>query len=512
MNGIVEIIYQWHQGNTFKGINRSLGYDRKTIRKYVNIARQLGVKRGEPFPEEHELFKGLSVHGNSISLYKAPAQAAIGLYRVQINQWLKDEHITAIQIWRLLQENYELAVGYSSVKRYLKKEFNFRVPSVTVRVETPAGQEAQVDFGYARMMYDSVSERKRKAWAFIMVLSYSRHRFVRFVFKMDIACWIDCHIRAFQYFGGVPSSIVLDNLKQGVIKPDIYDPTLNFAYADLERHYGFVADPARVRSPKLKGKVERMVPVVRQHLLAGRSFKNIQEANKRALIWGRHEIGQQIHGTTKRRPYEVFLKEEKGVLKPLPDKPFEIPLWKKCRVHLDHHIVFDKAYYSLPTRYIGKDVWVKGTRKLVEVYDEQERIKTHVRAKTPGQRTTDIHDYPPDKLAYLIATPEYCKKKASEYGPFTEELISKILSDHAMRNLRKAQGILRLGEKHGRKELDQACERALLFGNYRYKSIKVILEKGLFESPEEIPTAPGLSPLGQSFLRPVDYFSQGGVS
>ena len=399
--------------------------------------------------------------------------------------------------------------------------FQFKKSLFRLRRRCPFGKCARVKKITAALsrkdsggfnMYDPVSKKQRKAWAFIMVLSYSRHRFVRFVFTMDIASWVDCHIRAFRFFGRVPSVIVLDNLKRGVIKPDIYDPTLNFAYADLERHFGFVADPARVRSPKLKGKVERMVPVVRQHLLAGRLFKDIQEANKRALSWGRHEIGQQIHGTTKRRPYAVFLKEERAAFQPLPDRPFEIPLWKKCRVHLDHHIVFDKAYYSLPTRYIGKEVWVKGTRKLVEIYDEQERIKTHVRAKTPGQRTTDIHDYPPDKLAYLIATPESCKKKASEYGPFTEELISKVLSVHAMRNMRKAQGILRLGEKHGRKELDQACERALLFGNYRYKSIKTILEKGLFESPEEIPTAPGLSPLGQSFLRPVDYFSKGGVS
>ncbi len=178
-------------------------------------------------------------------------------------------------------------------------------------------------------MYDPVSKRQRKAWAFIMVLSYSRHRFVRFVFTMDIASWIDCHIRAFEFFGGVPSTIVLDNLKQGVIKPDIYDPVLNRAYGDLERHFGFVADPARVRSPRLKGKVERMVPVVRQHLLAGRFFKDIREANQRAVHWARYEIGQQVHGTTKQRPYEMFLKEERAALQPLPDKPFEIPLEQK---------------------------------------------------------------------------------------------------------------------------------------------------------------------------------------
>ena len=506
MNEIVEVIYHWHKGNTIKGIKRSLKFDRKTIRKYIHMAQQLGVKRGEPLPEEQKLIKGLRLLSHSPSLYETPAIDSIGLHHDQISRWLEEKDITAKQIWRLLKEEHELSIGYSSVKRYLKREFDFRAPKVTVRIETPPSQEAQVDFGYAGLMLDPVMEKNRKTWAFIMTLSYSRHRFVRFVFRMDSPTWIDCHIRALQFFEGVPATVILDNLKPGVLKPDIYDPTLNFAYADLERHYGFVADPAKVRSPKLKGKVERVVPVVRQHLLAGRCFKDIMEANQRALCWCKNEIGQQIHGTTKRRPYSVFLEEEKSSLKPLPDEPFEIPLWKECTVHPDHHVVFDSSYYSLPTRYIGRKVWVRGTQKVVQIFSQHELIKTHRKAKYPGERLTDLSDYPPEKLAYLMATPTYCRKKASEYGPFTEKLIGKILSEHAMRNLRKAQGILRLGEKYGQKELEQACERALAFGNYRYKSIKIILERGL-SKPEDAPSVSPLSPLGKSFLRPVNYFS-----
>jgi len=506
MNEIVEVIYHWHKGNTIKGIKRSLKSDRKTIRKYIHMAQQLGVKRGEPLPEEQKLIKGLRLLSHSPSLYETPAIDSIGLHHDQISIWLEEKDITAKQIWRLLKEEHELSIGYSSVKRYLKREFNFRAPKVTVRIETPPGQEAQVDFGYAGLMFDPVMEKNRKTWAFIMTLSYSRHRFVRFVFRMDSPTWIDCHIRALQFFEGVPATVILDNLKPGVLKPDIYDPTLNFAYADLERHYGFVADPAKVRSPKLKGKVERVVPVVRQHLLAGRCFKDIMEANQRALCWCKNEIGQQIHGTTKRRPYPVFLEEEKSSLKPLPAQPFEIPLWKECTVHPDHHVVFDSSYYSLPTRYIGRKVWVRGTQKVVQIFSQHELIKTHRKAKYPGERLTDLSDYPPEKLAYLMATPTYCRRKASEYGPFTEKLIGKILSEHAMRNLRKAQGILRLGEKYGQKELEQACERALAFGNYRYKSIKTILERGL-SKPEDAPSVSPLSPLGKSFLRPVNYFS-----
>lgn len=506
MNEIVEIIYQWHQGNTIKGIKRSLKFDRKTIRKHILMAKQLGVKKGEPFPEEQELIKGLRPLSRSPSLYETPAIDSIGLYRDQISHWLEQKDMTAKQIWRLLGEEHELGVGYSSVKRYLKREFNLGTPQVTVRIETPVGQEAQVDFGYVGLMYDPKMQRDRRAWAFIMSLSYSRHRFVRFVFRMDSPAWIDCHVRAFEFFVGVPATVILDNLKTGVVKPDIYDPTLHFAYADLERHYNFVADPAKVRSPKLKGKVERVVPVVRKHLLAGRCFKDIGEANQRALSWCRDEIGQEIHGTTKRKPYPVFLEEEKPSLKPLPDEPFEMSLWKKCSVHPDHHVVFDRSYYSLPTRYIGKKVWVRGTQKLIQIFYQHELIKTHPRSRYPGERLTDETDYPAEKLAYLMATPSYCRKKAQEYGPYTEKLICKILSEHAMRNLRKAQGILRLGEKYGQKELERASERALSFGNYRYKSLKTILERGL-SKPEDAPCLSPLTPLGQSFLRPGTYFS-----
>lgn len=218
MNEIVEIIYHWHQGSTIKGIQRSLKFARKTIRKYIHMAQQLGVRRQDPFPEEQELIRKLRSLSRAPSLYETPAMDSIGIYRDQISKWLEHEDITAKQIWRLLKEEHELPVSYCSVKRYLRREFNRETPLVTVRIETPPGQQAQVDFGYARLMYDPLSERKRRAWAFIMTLSYSRHRFVRFVFRMDAATWIDCHIRAFAFFQGVPATIVPDYVPRNIIR------------------------------------------------------------------------------------------------------------------------------------------------------------------------------------------------------------------------------------------------------------------------------------------------------
>jgi transposase len=507
MNEIVEMIYQWHQGKGIKSIQRSLGFDRKTVRRYVHLVQKTGVQRGAPFPSEEEVLRRLKEVSGAHLLRETPSQDLLTPHREWMVELLKDEQMTAKQVWRLFREKTALSIGYCTVKRYLKTQLQFGVHPVTVRLEVEPGSQAQVDFGYAGMMADPIAGKIRRAWAFIMTLSFSRHRFVRFVFRQDVANWTDCHIRAFEFFEGVPATIILDNLKAGVIKPDIYDPTLNRTYGELERHYGFVADPAKVRVARHKGKVERGVPVVRQHLLAGRQFKDIDQVNERALHWCREEIGRELHGTTKRRPFEVFKAEEAHCLKPLPAEAFERPLWKECTVHQDHHVVFDNSYYSVPTRFIGGTVWVRKGRTMVNIFHEGQLIKTHALADRPGTWRTDLSDYPQGKLAYLMRTPDYCCQKAAEVGPFTETLIKQVLCVHTAQNLRKAQALLRLAEKFGSASMESAAERCLAFGNLRYQSIKTILEKGW--TPQETVKEPPvkLSLQGQGFLRPPEYFS-----
>lgn len=253
MNEVVETIYQWHQGRNIQQISKSLGLDRKTVRKYLGMINELSIDRGSPLPDEQGIIGKLKVlMTTQAAAYERPAFDLVAQYRDEIKQWFDDSRMTAKQAWRLLKENYKIDVGYTTVKRYVRKEFHREKPHVTVRIETPAGDEAQVDFGYAGLMYDPEAQRKRKTWAFIMALSFSRHRFVRFVFHQDIPTWLDCHERAFQWFRGVPARITLDNLKSGVLKADIYDPLVNYAYADLERYYGFVADPAKVGDAEQK--------------------------------------------------------------------------------------------------------------------------------------------------------------------------------------------------------------------------------------------------------------------
>ena len=254
------------------------------------MGEDAGVRRGEPFPDEQELLgKVKAVLERSALVRQSPAQEILRPYHDEIEKHLSEKDMTAKQVMRLLVKRHDLKVSYTSVLRYVGDQFNVGKPEATVHLETGPGDEAQVDFGYVGRMRDPESRKDRKTWCFIMTLSYSRHRFVRFVFRQDSPAWIDCHMRAFEFFHGVVKWVVLDNLKSGVVKPDLYDPRIHHAYADIERHYGFAADPAGVRRPKHKGKVERSVPVVRKHLLAGREFFREMGSSEK---WGRTKLNQ----------------------------------------------------------------------------------------------------------------------------------------------------------------------------------------------------------------------------
>jgi transposase len=258
------------------------------------LGQAAGLRREEPFPDESELAAKIRGMGDEGAVRKTPARDRMVVHREWMEELLKDPQMRAKQVWRLLREAKGVSVGYCRVKRYLRREFGYREAPVTVRMEVEPGSQAQMDFGYVGRVMDPERHRLRKTWAFTMTLSYSRHRFIRLVFRPEIRSWIDCHRRAFEFFGGVSATVVIDNLKTGVIRPDLYDPTLNRVYAEMERHYGFTVDPTRVRTPRHKGKVERAIPIVRQQLLAGRVFQDIEEANQRALRWCKDEIGMAL--------------------------------------------------------------------------------------------------------------------------------------------------------------------------------------------------------------------------
>jgi transposase len=503
-----EVIFRWHRGDAFAAIARSLGTDRKTVRKYVNMAKQLGLNQGSPLPPDHELAALLAPLRRALAKAPAtPGRDRLKHHHDRLAEWANDGRVTIKQMWRLLKEQQpDLAISYNCLKAYVQSNFRPVEQAATIRLIIPAGLQAQVDFGYVGLMHDPVTAKMRKSWAFIMTLSHSRYRFVRFVFNQDVQTWVDCHIRAFEFFGAVPKTIILDNLKAGVIKPDLYDPTLNRLYRDLERHYGFAADPAKVATPQHKGRVERSVSLVRNQLLAGRDFANIEAANAFALLWCRDMNGLTTHATTQQRPREVFETEDRPAMLPLPELPFENASWHKATVHHDHHIVVRGAYYSVPTRYIGKSVWVRASERFIRIFLDEQLIKTHIPAKS-GEFQTDSADYPEAARHFLKNTATVCREKARFIGPATMEVIDQALAPHTVQGLRKAHAILRMAEDHGHANVEGACRRGLHFGHTRVNALRDIVKKGLAHAPLEPMNVEAPQTPVQGFTRPAHYFS-----
>jgi len=506
---ISEILYRWVKGLKLKQIANSLGFSKNTVKRIVRQAEDLGLSLEDTTDKVEEISATMSVERYK---QKAPIDNSTTILKEfdeRIKNWLKEDSMTVKQISRLIQKT-GIELSYSSVVRYVNANF-LNQKTYCIPITTLEGEEAQVDYGFVGLMFDPISNKMKKAQAFIMTLSYSRYRYVEFVFKQDIATWVQCHINAFNFFGGVPKAIILDNLKSGVIDADIYDPTINKNYAELERFYNFIADPAKVRTPEHKGRVERTVLIVKQQLIAGMVYKDINEANRYAKDWCKNINANHITRTTGESPAAMFEREREFLLK-LPSKVFDIAEWAKAKVHKDHHIVFRNNFYSVPTKYIDSEVWVKGGLRIVEIYQDNQLIKSHVRLEGKGKWQSDINDYPESALRFLQNTPEKCLIDATAIGKSTLEVISQILEHKSKQRLRKAQAILRLSDTFSIDRLERACLRSCSYNNYTYESIRNILEKKLEEIAleEEIPSIK-LSTDNGAYLRPSsEYIRESG--
>ncbi|MFN3480905.1 MAG: IS21 family transposase [Thermodesulfovibrionales bacterium] len=502
---LVEVIYQWHQGSCISQIKRSLGLDRKTIRKYIALAEGEGFRRDmelKPYTWYLELANRIQM-GLKTPLEHSPAYKKTSLYQSTIERLLSMPYMKPKQVYRILKRDYKYDLSYASFNRYMNLKYP-KQPRSCIRIETRAGEEAQVDFGSAGMMYDPKEGRLRRAHIFVMVLSYSRLPYVEFVFDQGQVTWVQCHINAFEFFGGVPKRIILDNLRSGILRPNTYDPVFNRAYAECAKHYGFIIDPAKIRTAEHKGKVERRIPVIRQQFLSTHAFTDIRDANEKVRQWCLYEYGMEIHGTTKERPFELF-KQEKGHLTALPGERFDMPLWKEAKVHPDHHIVFDKSYYSVPTRYIGKKVWVRGGMRTVVIFYEGELIKTHQRAYRAGSWVTDEGDYPPEESRYIMRSVSHYEAEAIKHGEYVRKAVREIMSEHAWRNIRKIQAIFRLTEKYGEEAVNLTCKRCLYYEDLKISTIKRILKKNLYHMPLEEDSLITKA-LESSFIRQPEYF------
>jgi transposase len=475
-----EVLYQYHQGQNIKALKRSLGLARNTIRSILLEAKAVGFRRGLTKDELETVLDKLFLTRSEI-VTPGPIQKAISSYHTVIEDLLKQRHMTGKQIRQLLLEQHNFEVSQRSLYRYLGQHCpgysETRHKPVTVRLSSIAGHQAQVDFGDVGKLYDPFKKKERRAYAFFMTLSHSRYRFVRFVFDQTVETWIDCHRRAFEFFGGVPRTIIIDNLLSGVIKADIYDPTINRSYADCERHYGFVVDPAKVRTPEHKGRVERSIALPRQQVLAGRVFADIEEANRYALNWCRHGIGEEVTRTTGYKPYDLFIKEERSQLLPMPEEPFSCPVWQEAKVHRDCHVVFQGSFYSVPCAYVGQTVTLRADLSLLQIYDPSTHtvIKRHVRSREKGQWITDTKDYPPKAAEFIQSNAETYRNQAQEIGPYTQTFITGIVTADSWQQRRKAAAVLRLAKTFSPEDLESGCRLMQQIHQKDYQTLKTLL-------------------------------------
>jgi transposase len=317
---IWEILRRWHDGQSISAIAKSIGCDRKTVRSYIRLACEpLGGEQGctrQNVLERKDQILPLIQAAIERLHAKADKQAILASYLDEILSLVNstDNPLKPKTAFEVICQRHDLTgkVSYSSFKRLARaRQISAQAERSTCRIELPPGQQLQVDYGRMGLLLDALSGRRRIVHAFIGTLSFSRHKFVEFVFSQDQQCFVKSHLTMFEFFGGVPSTVVIDNLKSGVLRPDLYDPTLNRAYAEMAEHYHTFIDPGRIGSPRDKGKVERDVQTVREFFrktIALYPFITITELNRLARLWLLNDYGQRPHGTTGQKPLVLFLK------------------------------------------------------------------------------------------------------------------------------------------------------------------------------------------------------------
>ena len=488
---IVEVLQHWHAGRPKSVVASSLGIDDKTVRKYVAPAERAGLVPGEaPLgrAEWAELVRGWFPELVDARV-RSRTFPVINDHRERIKAMMETNTVATVH--QRLRDEHGLAVGITAFRTYLAAEFPDDTLRSKVRVLRPdgvAGDEAQIDYGFLGSWFDPVAARVRRVWAFVMVLAWSRHMFVRPVVSMDASSWVAAHVEAFAFFGGAPRRLVPDNLANGVDRPDIYDPKINKAYGELAAHYGCLVDPARVRKPTDKPNVERPMPYVRDSMWRGREWTDEADMQAGALRWCVEVAGLRHHRALDgAQPLVVFSELEAPELICLPGQEFELARWSRPKVGPDCHIRVAKALYSVPWRLIGTHVDARDNGRVIEVFSDGVVVKTWARVERGRQ--TDWSDYPPEKVAFFMRTPTWCRRRAAELGPSVAAVVAQLLEVNALHRLRSAQGVIRLAEGHPDR-LDAACSRALAVGDPSYRTVKGILAAGTEHDGQLVLVAP----------------------
>jgi transposase len=360
-------------------------------------------------------------------------------------------------IYQDLVDDHGFAGRYASVKRFVRHCRGTQTPEARAVILTPPGEESQVDYGAGPMVRDPHSGCYRRTRLFVLTLGYSRKCIRLLTFQSSTRTWAELHEQAFRRLGGATKTIVLDNLGEGVLKPDIYDPALNPVYRDVLAHYGAVALPCRVADPDRKGKVERGVGHAKNTPLKGQRFESLEEAQAYLDRWEAHWADTRIHGTVKRQVAAMFA-EEKPALTPLPLEPFRHYQFGERRVNLDGCVEVEAAYYSAPPGWIGRSVKVQWDGRVVRVIDPRsgQLLREHLRQERGKHRIPEQ-----DKPAKTPRTTAQLLARCAMIGPHVGTLAQRMYERGGQAEIRRILGITSLARQHGAAVTDHACAGAL---------------------------------------------------
>lgn len=478
MIDVKELLRRWAAGHSNRKIALATGADRATVARYVTVATEMALPRDRELDEAeiHEVAQRVQAR----ALPDTSAEwSAVAAHRERIEEWLgRKRPLRLRKVHTLLVREHGITASYDTLRRFAMREFGWRKKAPTIRLDDPpAGQEAQVDFGKMGPMFDPVAGRVRMLWALIITLSFSRYQFVWPTFAQTTEAVCEGLDRAWRFFPGMTATILPDNTKAMIKDPDALSPTLVAAFLDYVQARGIFVDPARVRSPKDKPRVENQVPYVRENWFDGETFADLDDARRSAEQWCLETAGKRIHGTTCQVPREVFETIEQATMLPAPTEPFDVPLWvDDAKVHPDHHIQIARALYSVPTLYLHKHVRARADKTCVKIYFGAELIKVHPR-KPPGGRSTDVSDYPVGKAAYALRSVDGLLAKAKEKGTHLGIYAERILAGPLpWARMRQAYALLRLCDKYGDGRVEAVCQSALGFDVIDVKRITRMLK------------------------------------
>lgn len=418
--------------------------------------------------------------------------------------------VTRQLLWEEYRAQQQVGLGYSAFCEHYRNWLGQRVDPV-MRFDHLAGDKCFIDYaGHTASVIDRATGEVQSAQIFVATLGCSNYTFAEATWSQSLVDWLGSHVRAFEFFGGVPAVAVIDNLKGGVTHPHRYDPELNRAYADLAAHYGMAVLPARVRKPRDKAKVEGAVLIVERWILAklrDRQFFSLPELNA-AITELLNEYNQKLFQKMDGSRASRFLELDKPALKPLPSRAYEYATWKSARVYLDYHIEVAHAYYSVPYQHIHTQVDVRLTARMLEVFLNNQLIATHIRSDKRGARITQAAHRPEKHCVVIDRGIDWTLRQGKRIGEPVAQVLQREFErkKHPEEALRGAKGILRMADDYSPDKLIVACEQALRFGCFGYRNILALIKTPPTESGSDATTSNQL-PLLHDNVRGSDFFN-----